>query len=124
MPSPFSLSALSPRTRALALVAVTAATTTAVVLPAATAQAPAPAPQMVVGLPDFTNLVQQVGPGVVNVEAEIGAQASARAGQQDEEDQIPEIFKRFFGPDMPFPGGPGAPRPDDGPRGVSLGSGF
>ena len=120
MPSPLSLS-VPLRVRALALVAVTAAATTAVVLPAATAQSSSPAPQMVVGLPDFTNLVQQVGPGVVNVEAEVGPRQSAAHGGQGEDDQIPEIFKRFFGPDMPFPG---MPNPDDAPRGVSLGSGF
>jgi len=124
MPSP--LSTIPVRVRALALVVATAAATTAVVLPAATAQSPAPAPQMVVGLPDFTNLVQQVGPGVVNVEAQIGSrQMAAREGGGDE-DQIPEIFRRFFGPDMPFPGAPGGPggSPDDGAHGVSLGSGF
>jgi len=125
MPSP--LSAIPVRVRALALVAATAAATTAVVLPAATAQSSAPAPQMVVGLPDFTNLVQQVGPGVVNVEAQIGARQMAAREGGTEEDQIPEIFRRFFGPDLPFPGapgGPGSPGPDDGAHGVSLGSGF
>jgi len=126
MPSPLSdiLVRVPLRVRALALVAVTAAATTAVVLPAATAQSSAPAPQMVVGLPDFTNLVQQVGPGVVNVEAQIGARQMAAREGGNEEDQIPEIFRRFFGPDLPFPGGPGAPGPDDGAHGVSLGSGF
>jgi serine protease Do len=121
---------LSHRIRALALVAVTAAATTAVVLPVATAQAPAPAPQMVVGLPDFTHLVDQVGPGVVNVEAQIGggstrnAQASAQA---PDEDDIPEFFRRFFGPGMPMPGmGPQGPQGPQGtrPRGVSMGTGF
>jgi serine protease Do len=112
------------RARALALVAATAAATTAVVLPAATAQSSSPPPQMVVGLPDFTNLVQQVGPGVVNVEAQVGSREIASREGQEDEDQIPEIFRRFFGPDMPFPGGPGMPHPDQGPRGVSLGSGF
>ena len=118
--------------RALALVAATAAATTLVVNPPqATAQTPppaAPAPQLVTGLPDFTRLVEQVGPGVVNVEATIGGHAAraqqARQGMPDD-DQIPEIFKRFFGPDFQMPGMPGGPRPpDDGPRGVSLGSGF
>lgn len=134
MPSPLpvplraTVSAIPMRARALALVAVTAAATTAVVLPAATAQAPQPAPQMVVGLPDFTNLVQQVGPGVVNVQAEIGGKAAAARDAQDDQgqDQIPEFFRRFFGPDLPFPGGPGGPGTPGGPveRGVSLGSGF
>ena len=121
-----------PTLRALALVAATAAATALVVNPpSVTAQAPppaAPAPQLVAGLPDFTGLVQQVGPGVVNVEASIGGRntgrAQARQGMPDE-DQIPEIFKRFFGPGFQMPGMPGGPqRPDDGPRGVSMGSGF
>lgn len=122
-----------PSLRALALVAATAAATTLIVNPpqvgAQTPPPAAPASQLVVGLPDFTGLVQQVGPGVVNVEATIGARATsaktARRGAPGE-DQIPEIFKRFFGPDFPgMPGMPGGPQqPDDGPRGVSMGSGF
>jgi serine protease Do len=118
---------LSPRLRALALVALTAAATTAVVLPAATAQAPTPAPQMVVGLPDFTNLVDQVGPGVVNVEAQIGGGGEDRTAQAStqapDDDDIPEFFRRFFGPGMPMPGmGPQGPQAR--PRGVSMGTGF
>ncbi|MFT3896502.1 MAG: DegQ family serine endoprotease [Thermomonas sp.] len=120
-----------PSIRALALVAATATATTLLVNPPqVTAQTPpaAPAPQLVAGLPDFTGLVQQVGPGVVNVEATIGGRATsaktARRGVPDQ-DQIPEIFKRFFGPDFQMPGMPGGPQqPDDGPRGVSMGSGF
>jgi serine protease Do len=121
-PSPAPV--LSTRVRALALAAVTAAATTAVVLPVATAQAPGPAPQMVVGLPDFTNLVDQVGPGVVNVEAELGARNQQADAQMPDEDDIPEFFRRFFGPGMPMPGiGPQGPR-GGGPRGVSMGTGF
>ncbi|HET7125588.1 MAG TPA: DegQ family serine endoprotease [Lysobacter sp.] len=121
-----------PSLRALALVAATATATTLVMNPpqatAQTSPPAAPAPQLVAGLPDFTGLVQQVGPGVVNVEATIGGHATsaktARRGAPDE-DQIPEIFKRFFGPDFRMPGMPDGPqRPDDGPRGVSMGSGF
>ena len=122
VPSPAPV--LSKQIRALALVAVTAAATTAVVLPVATAQAPSPAPQMVVGLPDFTNLVDQVGPGVVNVEAEIGSRSQPADAQMPDEDDIPEFFRRFFGPDMPMPGmGPQGPH-GGGPRGVSMGTGF
>jgi len=89
------------------------------------AQPPAstPAPTLVSGLPDFTNLVQRVGPAVVNIRAEVTPRRAARGQQQmPDEEQIPEIFRRFFGDEMPFPGGPG-PR---GPRGggTSLGSGF
>ncbi|HWS78594.1 MAG TPA: DegQ family serine endoprotease [Thermomonas sp.] len=92
-------------------------------------QSSAPAPELVVGLPDFTRLVDQVGSAVVSVEAEVGAKprpATAQGGQQPQmpdEEQVPEFFRRFFGPDgMPMPGGPGAP--DARPRGVSQGTGF
>lgn len=119
--------------RTLALIAATAAATSAVVIPLVSeAQSPppaAPAPQLVAGLPDFTRLVEDVGPGVVNVEAQVGGGARRTAQQQmPDNDQIPEIFRRFFGPGMPFPGAPGAPGTPDGqqaqPRGVSLGTGF
>jgi serine protease Do len=77
---------------------------------------------MVVGLPDFTNLVDQVGPGVVNVKAQMGGGQNAQAdAQAPDEDDIPEFFRRFFGPDMPMPGPQG---PQQGPRGVSMGTGF
>ena len=122
--APSRLPILSNRLRALALVAVTAAATTAVVLPVATAQSPSPAPQMVVGLPDFTNLVDQVGPGVVNIKAQIGGGQNAQAdAQAPDEDDIPEIFRRFFGPGMPMPG-PQGPQGPQGPRGISMGTGF
>lgn len=80
-----------------------------------------PAVQMVTGLPDFTNLVQQVGPAVVNISAEIGARRAAnpRAQQLPDDERIPEFFRRFFGEDMPFPG-----MPEGGPRGLSQGTGF
>ncbi|QCO68066.1 Do family serine endopeptidase [Luteimonas yindakuii] len=123
----------------VAVVAMTAAATTAIVLPVATAEpqaaAAAPAqsapaaPQLVTGLPDFTRLVEQVAPGVVSIEVLVGAPA-ARAqrggpGQVPDEEMLPEIFRRFFGPGFPFPGTPGAPDADPGmPRGTSTGTGF
>jgi serine protease Do len=119
--------AIRTHARSLALVAITMAATTAVVLPAATAQAPSPAPQLVVGLPDFTHLVEQVGPGVVNIEAIVGPKSSRQQAQAQmpDEDDLPEIFRRFFGPDMPgLPGQPRMPGPDAGPQGVSIGTGF
>ena len=81
-PRRFPTFSIPPRWRAIALVAATATATAAVVLPAATAQSPAPAPQMVVGLPDFTNLVDQVGPGVVNVVSQIRGGRQQAAAQQ------------------------------------------
>ncbi len=91
-------------------------------------QAMVPAPQLVVGLPDFTRLVDEVGPAVVSVEAEIGskprvAQQRGQSPQLPDEDQIPEFFRRFFGPGgMPMPGTPGQQQAQ--PRGVSQGTGF
>ncbi|MEL1264885.1 DegQ family serine endoprotease [Pseudoxanthomonas putridarboris] len=81
------------------------------------AVAQSPAPQLVAGLPDFTQLVEQVGPGVVNVEATIGSRRTAQA----DDEQIPEIFRRMLPPGFQIPGpgqGPG------GRRGTSMGSGF
>ena len=105
--------------------------------PGSTQQAPAPAvassiaqssaPQIVTGLPDFTRLVEQVGPGVVNVEAKVAPRKVERAqmpGGQDDQD-MPEFFRRIFGPDFQMPPGQGGPQ---GPRqrggGTSMGSGF
>jgi serine protease Do len=109
-----------PRVRALALVAATAAATSAVVLLPATAQSPSPPPQLV-GLPDFTNLVNQVGPGVVNVEARMGGDANAQAQMQGD-DEMPEFFRRFFGQDLPPGMRPGVPQAPGG--GTSMGTGF
>jgi serine protease Do len=84
-----------------------------------------PAVPMVSGLPDFTNLVQQVGPAVVNISAEMGPRRAVR-GQMPDETQIPEFFRRFFGEELPIPGGPQGPQGPGGPQrgGTSLGSGF
>lgn len=60
-------------------------------------------------LPDFTGLVESYGPAVVNV------QASGNAVDNDDSEEVPEIFRRFFGP-MPR-------SPHRGER-VSMGSGF
>lgn len=61
-------------------------------------------------LPDFTPLAESAGKAVVNISA--SAKSSKRAGQQD----VPEIFRRFFGDDFNF-----APAPQDK---QSFGSGF
>src|SRR4051794_8896005 len=53
-------------------------------------------------LPDFTELVDQAGPAVVNIRTLEHARAGARGdGQMDEEMQ--EFFRRFFGVPMPNP---------------------
>ncbi|MFC3551249.1 DegQ family serine endoprotease [Lysobacter cavernae] len=107
---------------ALAALSPVACTAQPPATPIAPPPAATPAAPLVSGLPDFTTLVQRVGPAVVNIRAEVTPRRSAR-GQMPDEAEIPEIFRRFFGDEMPFPGGPGGPR---GPRGggTSLGSGF
>ena len=86
--------------------AVTAAGTVLPVVPVAA---------QVRALPDFTDLVDQVGPAVVNIRtvervAQRGASGGAANGEMDQEMQ--EFLRRFFGQNMPNM--PGAPR--QGPR--------
>ena len=83
-------------------------------------------------LPDFTDLVEQVGPSVVNIRTV--EKISARKGPGGGIDQnMLEFFKRFGLPIPNIPNGPGGPHPtpppghgqsqgDEQPRGV--GSGF
>jgi serine protease Do len=116
---------------ALGLVAATAAATSLVVLQPATAQSPepqaspsTPPPQMVTGLPDFTRLVERVGPAVVNVEASVGVRGAQRVQGQPLPEDMPEFFRRFFGPGGPGGAAPGMPPDPGGRRGASMGSGF
>ncbi len=69
-------------------------------------------------LPDFRDLVKETSPAVVNISTVQHAQQnSALSGQYGMPDDMPEIFRHFFG--RQFPQGP-APRRDSN----SLGSGF
>jgi serine protease Do len=77
------------------------------------------------GLPDFTELVEQVGPSVVNIRTLEKVRANgAAASAADEEMQ--EFFRRFFGVPMPNvprqTPRPNRPQEEEQPRGV--GSGF
>ncbi len=80
------------------------------------------------GLPDFTDLVEQVGPSVVNIRTLEKVQRNAEgAGAPDEEMQ--ELLRRFFGVPMPNPRQPQQPnrpsrpaQPEEQQRGI--GSGF
>jgi len=100
----------------------------ATALPAVASTAPAAAPAAAT-LPDFTDLVERVGPVVVNIRtvARVGGAAGGGGAmpELDEADPFHEFFRRFFphpGP-MPRTPGPRAPRPErEVPRGV--GSGF
>lgn len=126
----------SLRTVALvtATVAVTAAATTILPTladrqPAAPAAAVVPTlaqvtapdgPPLVVGLPDFTALVERVGPAVVNIDA---SRDTRRRGQVTQED-LDDILGDLPFPIPGMPGGPGQGPGDGMPRGDSSGSGF
>ena len=76
-------------------------------------------------LPDFATLVEKNAPAVVNVQAtHTGDNATTQDFDTDSQD-VPEIFRRFFGPQGPQGQGPNgrSPRIDPGIR-TSLGSGF
>jgi serine protease Do len=75
-------------------------------------------------LPDFATLVEKNAPAVVNVQATRTGESPNNDGGDDVDTQdVPEIFRKFFGPNGPNgPGGRRGPQ-IDGTR-VSLGSGF
>ncbi|NNM63307.1 MAG: DegQ family serine endoprotease [Burkholderiales bacterium] len=76
------------------------------------------------GLPDFTGLVEKVGPSVVNIRT--FKRISADQGPQMD-DQTREFLRRFFGVPVPPttpPGGGSAPRGEDEEKPTGVGSGF
>ena len=76
-------------------------------------------PPLLVALPDFTRLVQQVGPSVVNIRTYTRAQSPEAL--QDE--QTREFLRRFFGIPLP-PGDSGADQQQPDERPLGVGSGF
>ena len=85
----------------------------------------APQPARAQGLPDFTELVEKVGPAVVNIRTTERGRAARGPGGGEMDDDMLEFFRRFGLP-MPNRPNPRSPQqPGDGdpqPRGV--GSGF
>ena len=111
--------------RSYAMVALLAVAGTAALVPLRPVVAQS-APQPRTGLPDFTELVEQVGPSVVNIRTVERARAGGPGGAQMDE-EMQEFFRRFFGVPMPnvprSPNRPNRPQPEEEqPRGV--GSGF
>jgi serine protease Do len=99
----------------------------------APAMAATPATGAVVGLPDFADLVDRVGPAVVNIRTTERLKQSGRAGGGlPDDEEMQEFLRRFFGGAMPQPGNPGGkgtPRgrrqaPTDEPVQRGVGSGF
>jgi serine protease Do len=96
---------------------------------AAAQQAPsssqgATAPTRTAALPDFTALVKNQGPAVVNVITTRAARPGGAPGGLSPDDPFYEFFRRFM-PDLPE-GGPGGPpgQGEGGPGGQGVGSGF
>jgi len=76
------------------------------------------------GLPDFTELVEKVGPAVVNIRTTERPRAGRGGGGSEDEDML-ELFRRFgiIPPGQNRPGPRSPQQPDEAqPRGV--GSGF
>ena len=73
-------------------------------------------------LPDFTVLVEEAAPGVVNISTTRTVQSREAPFQGFGGQELPEIFRHFFGDRFPAPPGGQAPgRPEER---QSLGSGF
>ncbi|MDE2400886.1 MAG: DegQ family serine endoprotease [Burkholderiales bacterium] len=66
-----------------------------------TPQSSTPAPLIVRGLPDFTELVEQVGPSVVSIRTTQRVSVDAEAEGDEADAQMREFFRRFFGTPMP-----------------------
>lgn len=113
--------------RACVLASVMAAASAGALLPAF-AQAPVPtvAPAASArGLPDFTDLVEQVGPSVVNIRT--SEKVASRGSSSGMDEEMLEFFRRFGVPIPNLPQRPQRPQQpqqpeEEQPRGV--GSGF
>ena len=101
-----------------------AALLTAVVVVAA----PLPLLAQTLQLPDFTELVERVGPAVVNIRTVERGRNAAAAGGGSTDPNIEDFLRRFG---IPMPGTPDPrntprnnPRGDDEPQQRGVGSGF
>jgi serine protease Do len=94
-------------------------------LPLAAAVTPQPARAQAV-LPDFSDLVERVGPAVVNIRTTERARAGRSGTNPEIDEDLLEFFRRFG---VPIPGQPqpprrGQPQPDGEPTQRGVGSGF
>ncbi|MYM66661.1 Do family serine endopeptidase [Pseudoduganella sp. FT55W] len=90
------------------------------------ATAASPVTGAVIGLPDFADLVDRVGPAVVNIRTTERPKQSNRANGLPGDDEMQELLRRFFGGQVPGPQGRGQRRqaPSDEPVNRGVGSGF
>ena len=91
----------------------------------------AAAPVTAQGLPDFTELVEKVGPAVVGIRTTERARVARPSAGGEMDDEMLEFFRRFGLPIPNRPGPraapgapPGAPAPDSEPQTRGVGSGF
>ncbi|MCE8001519.1 DegQ family serine endoprotease [Billgrantia ethanolica] len=75
-------------------------------------------------LPDFTVLVEQAAPGVVNISTTRMMPGRTQGFEDFGGQDIPDIFRHFFGDRFPAPPGGGGGGPGRGQERQSLGSGF
>jgi serine protease Do len=99
----------------------------ALAAPALAQQGPAQAPAQAQVLPDFTDLVDRVGPAVVNIRTLERARSGSR-GTPEMDESLEEFFRRFG---IPMPGRPDPRRSppgggggNDEPQQRGVGSGF
>ena len=79
------------------------------------------------GLPDFTDLVEKVGPAVVNIRTTERVRAGRNGANPEIDEDMLEFFRRFGIPipNRPTPrGAPQQPAPDSEPQQRGIGSGF
>lgn len=85
-----------------------------------------PAAAQVRELPDFADLVERVGPAVVNIRTT--ERQNANTGDGDDDDEMRELFRRFFGVPMPQTPNPAPRGRQQAPQGREIqrgvGSGF
>ncbi|GHE21923.1 DegQ family serine endoprotease [Halomonas urumqiensis] len=74
-------------------------------------------------LPDFTALVDQAAPGVVNISTSRTVEGRSNPFESFGGQELPEIFRHFFGDRFPVPPG-SSPSPGRPQERQSLGSGF
>jgi serine protease Do len=84
-----------------------------------------PTPARAQSLPDFTELVERVGPAVVNIRTTERTKAGARNGAGEMDEDMLEFFRRFGLPlpNQPTPRGP-RQAPEGEPQQRGVGSGF
>lgn len=85
-------------------------------IPAVTDSLPGAMAASIVGLPDFTDLVEKTGPAVVNIRTTEKVKTDPSAPGSDEQ-EMQEFFRRYFG--IPIP--PRGQQPDRAPRGKKQG---